>query len=185
MEEQASTLTASDDHRDEAKEQPAFLTAIDHRTGKEASVEIKDGAVPATFFHSAFATSASDGDGVRLYDPAYQNTAAVKSAVSFIDGERGVLRYRGYAIEELAERASFLEVAYLLIYGELPTKVFCMQLYVIPSLDEYQAQYADWKEKVMKHTFVHTRLTELMSTFNYDAHPMGMFIRYADAAVLA
>lgn len=177
-----------DGHRGEAEEQPAFLTAIDHRTGREASVEIRDGAVPATFFHSAFTASASGGggDGVRLYDPAYQNTAAVKSAVSFIDGERGVLRYRGYAIEELAERASFLEVAYLLIYGELPTKVSSMQLYTImPSLAGHQAQYADWKEKVMKHTFVHTRLTELMSAFNYDAHPMGMFIRYCNAAALA
>lgn len=97
-----------------------------------------------------------------LYDPGFLNTAAVKSSISFIDGERGILEYRGYRIEELAEKATFLEVAYLLIRGHLPNA----------------RQYAEWREQVMKHTFVHTRMSALMAFFNYDAHPMGMFIRY-------
>jgi citrate synthase len=94
------------------------------------------------------------------YDPGLKTTAICKSAISDIDGERGRLRYRGYSVEELLERSSFLEVAYLLIYGELPN---CRQL-------------ADWTRKVNTHTFVHVRLERLLETFNYDAHPMGMFI---------
>jgi len=96
----------------------------------------------------------------RIFDPGFQNTAVVKSAICFIDGDAGILEYRGYPIEELAEKSSFLEVAYLLIYGELPTK----------------EQYKDWKEKVMKHTFLNNKLSDLIESFNYDAHPMGMFI---------
>lgn len=98
-----------------------------------------------------------------MYDPGYTNTAVVKSKISFIDGERGVLEYRGYSIKDLAEKSTFLEVAFLLIYGHLPTN----------------QQYMTWKERVMKHTFVHVRLSSLMQSFNYDAHPMGMFIRCA------
>ena len=100
------------------------------------------------------------GEGLKVFDPAYGNTAVVESSICYIDGDKGILEYRGYPIEELAEKSTFLEVAYLLIYGELPTA----------------EQYADWKEKVMKHTFVHTRMTQLMKSFNHDAHPMGMFI---------
>lgn len=98
--------------------------------------------------------------GSRLFDPGFQNTAAVKSAICFIDGDAGILEYRGYPIEELAEKSTFLEVAYLLLYGELPSK---------PELE-------DWREKVMKHTFLNNKMSDLMGSFNYDAHPMGMFI---------
>ena len=126
--------------------------------GKEHLIQISRGpSVRATDFQSIKDES---GEGLKLFDPAYGNTAVVKSEICFIDGDKGILEYRGYPIEELAEKSTFLEVAYLLIYGELPTT----------------EQYADWKEKVMKHTFVHSRMTQLMKSFNYDAHPMGMFI---------
>lgn len=86
----------------------------------------------------------------------------VSSDISYIDGDKGILEYRGYAIEELAERSTFLEVAYLLIFGKLP----------------HSGELEEWRAMVMRHTFVHTRMSALMSSFNYDAHPMGMFIRY-------
>lgn len=94
------------------------------------------------------------------YDPGLKNTAICKTAISFLDGETGRLEFRGYPIEELVEKCTFLEVAYLLIYGELPNAL----------------QYGDWQHKVMTHTFVHNRLGKLVESFNYDAHPMGMFI---------
>lgn len=95
-----------------------------------------------------------------IYDPGLKDTAICKSSISFIDGEKGVLEYRGYPIEQLVEKCNFLEVAYLLIFGELPTTI----------------QLKDWNNKVMTHTFVHNRLNNLISSFNYDAHPMGMFM---------
>lgn len=98
-------------------------------------------------------------------DPGFVNTAAVRSKISFIDGDAGILEYRGYRIEELAEKSTFLETAFLLIYGHLPGR----------------EEYSEWRELVMKHTFVHVRLSALMSSFNYDAHPMGMFIRYNES----
>ncbi|KAJ3032620.1 hypothetical protein HDV00_007314 [Rhizophlyctis rosea] len=132
------------------------LTVLDNRTGKTYEVPIKDGTIQAT----AFQAMRDGGEGIRIYDPAYQNTAVARSSICEIDGEQGILRYRGYPIEELAEKSNFLEVSYLLIYGELPSKV----------------QYDTWCAQVMKHTFVHTRVHEVMQAFNYDAHPMGMFI---------
>lgn len=113
--------------------------------------------IPANAFQKVKGKGAA---GIRMFDPGFQNTAVKKSAICFIDGDAGVLEYRGYPIEELAEKSTFLEVAYLLIYGELPN----------------EKQYKDWREKVMKHTFVQNQMNVLMSTFNYDAHPMGMFI---------
>src|SRR5258708_40243325 len=92
------------------------------------------------------------------YDPGLKGTAVCKSAISFIDGERGRLEYRGYPIEQLVENCTFLEVAYLLIFGELPTR----------------EQLNDWDNRVMTHTFVNNQLANLISSFNYDAHPMGM-----------
>lgn len=130
---------------------PQSLKVLDSRSGKKLEVPIQEGVIPAKAFAEV---------GLRVYDPGYQNTAVVRSSVCYIDGDRGILEYRGYPIEELAEHATFLEVAYLLIYGELPT----------------EEQAAEWTSKVMRHTFVHSRLTEMMQTFNYDAHPMGMFI---------
>lgn len=85
----------------------------------------------------------------------------MKSSICYIDGDKGILEYRGYPIEQLAEQSTFLEVAYLLIYGSLPST---------------PAVYNGWKDMVMKHTFLHTHLCDLMKSFNYDAHPMGMFI---------
>lgn len=104
-----------------APRDPSSLSITDNRTGKTYEIPVREGAVPAT----AFAKVASDGEGLRVFDSAYQNTAVVRSKICYIDGERGVLEYRGYGIEELAEKSTFLEVAYLLIYGELPTKVRC------------------------------------------------------------
>lgn len=95
-----------------------------------------------------------------MYDPSYFNTAAVTSRISYIDGDKGILNYRGYPIEQLAEKSTFLEVTYLLLYGELPTK--------------QQLDY--FVERIQKHTFVHEDLPRMMKTFRYDAHPMGMLI---------
>ncbi|KAI9146362.1 citrate synthase-like protein [Paraphysoderma sedebokerense] len=96
--------------------------------------------------------------GLSIYDNGYLNTAVCRSKVSYIDGEKGILRYRGYNIEELAEKSSFLEVAFLLIYGELPDR----------------AQLEQWETKVMRHTYIHENLIDYMKSFRYDAHPMGM-----------
>lgn len=142
----------------EAKPESQSLTVLDNRTGKVYEVPIEKGTIHATAFQKI--KTVSDHEGIRVYDPAYQNTAVAKSAITYIDGDEGILRYRGYPIEELAEKSNFLEVAYLLIYGELPDKV----------------QSEAWANEVMRHTFLHVRVSELMQTFNYDSHPMGMFI---------
>lgn len=134
------------------------LSLINEKNGNKYEVPIKEGAIPAVAFAKI---KTDDGKGILLFDPAYQNTAVVRSKICFIDGEKGILEYRGYPIEELAEKSNFLEVAYLLIYGELPTR----------------EQFEEWNYKVMHHTFVHTQLTQFMHCFNYDSHPMGMFIR--------
>ncbi|KAF9976665.1 hypothetical protein BGZ73_008062 [Actinomortierella ambigua] len=142
------------------------LTVIDNRTGKIFNIPITNNSVPATAF-KAMKTDKSEGRdedestrGIRVYDPSYQNTAVCRSSISYIDGDNGILRYRGYPIEELAEKSSFLEVAFLLIYGELPNKV----------------QFKQFEHEVLHHTFVHTNASQLMKSFNYDAHPMGMFV---------
>src|SRR5690606_8628102 len=98
--------------------------------------------------------------GLLAYDPAFMNTASCKSAITFIDGERGILRYRGYPIDELARNSTYLEVAYLTLFGELPT----------------QQQLDDWWYDVRHHTFVHEHIKKFMDGFHYDAHPMGMFV---------
>jgi citrate synthase len=98
--------------------------------------------------------------GLSVYDNGYLNTAVCQSAISFIDGDQGILRYRGYDIEDLAEHSSFLEVSYLLIYGELPSK----------------EQLDIWTTRIMRHTFVHENMTEYLKSFRYDSHPMGMLV---------
>jgi citrate synthase len=98
--------------------------------------------------------------GLMCYDPAYMNTASCRSAITYIDGDRGILRYRGYPIEELAERCSYLEVAYLLLYGELPN----------------EEQLHDWEREVMDHAMIHENAKEFMKGFHHDAHPMGMLV---------
>ena len=134
------------------------LTIVDNRTGREYSLPIVDGAIRATDLAQI---SAAEGDGGLLsYDPAFLNTSACRSAITYIDGDVGILRYRGYPIEQIAEQATFLETAYLLLEGELPTA----------------AQLEAWEEDVRKHTYVHTNVTKFLEGFRYDAHPMGTLL---------
>lgn len=134
------------------------LTVRDNRTGEEYELEITDGTVRASDIGKI--GRSDDGPGLAVYDPAFTNTAATRSAITYIDGEKGILEYRGYPIEQLAEKSTFLEVAYLLIHGELPTK----------------EQHEKWVHEVTFHTFVHENLKSLMQGFRYDAHPMGMLL---------
>src|SRR5690242_5771752 len=134
------------------------LSITDNRTGKSYEVPIENETIKATDLRQI--KVADDDFGMMTYDPAFMNTAACRSAITYIDGDRGILRYRGYPIEQLAEQASFLEVAYLLGDGELPTRT---------QLDEYT-------EKIKFHTYVHTNITKFLEGFRYDAHPMGMLL---------
>ena len=127
------------------------LTIRDNRTGDEVEVPIVDGTIRATDLRQL---------GLTSYDPAFLNTASCRSAITYIDGDAGILRYRGYPIEQVAERASFLETAWLLLEGELPT----------------EAQLRAWDDEVRSHTYVHTNLTRFLDGFRYDAHPMGMLL---------
>jgi citrate synthase len=134
------------------------LSITDHRTGKVYEVPIADGTIRAMDLRQ-IKTDPSDF-GLMSYDPAYMNTASCKSRITFIDGDKGILRYRGYGIEQLAENCSYLEVAYLLLYGALPNR----------------KQYDEWMHNITYHTMIHESLKKLMDTFTYDAHPMGMLI---------
>lgn len=134
------------------------LTITDNRTGKTYEIPIENDTIHAIDLRQIKVNP--DDFGMMSYDPAYLNTAACKSVITFIDGDKGILRYRGYPIEQLAEQSSFLEVAYLLIRGQLPSK------------DEL----AYWSNRIMRHTYVHENLTELMKAFRYDSHPMAMLI---------
>src|SRR6185503_11804773 len=133
------------------------LTIIDNRTGKQYEIPIKNGAVKAT---DLFQIRVTEDDGIVSYDPGFMNTASCQSKITYIDGDKGILRYRGYPIEQLAEKSSYLESAYLVLFGELPTA---------PQLD-------GWVREITHHTIVHENLKHLMETFRYDAHPMGMLI---------
>jgi citrate synthase len=134
------------------------LSVTDNRTGKTYELPISDGTVRAMDLRQIKADA--DDFGLMTYDPAFMNTAACRSAITYIDGDRGILEYRGYPIEELAERASFLEVAWLLSNGELPTA----------------AELAKWTADIRYHTYVHTNITKFLEGFRYDAHPMGMLL---------
>ncbi len=134
------------------------LTVTDNRTGQTYEISIENNTIRAMDLRQIKVDA--DDFGMMAYDPAYMNTAACKSSITFIDGERSILRYRGYPIEQLAEKSSFLEVAYLLIYGELPT----------------QEQLDYWVERIMRHTYIHENLARLIEAFRYDAHPMGIMI---------
>jgi citrate synthase len=134
------------------------LTVTDNRTGETYEVEVKDGTVTAMDFRGMKVDE--DDFGLMTYDPAFTNTAHCRSSICFIDGEEGVLEYRGYPIEELCEKSTYLEVAYLLIYGALPT----------------QAQLDEWTFEITHHTYVHENLKAFMEGFRYDAHPMGMLL---------
>jgi len=128
------------------------LTIRDNRTGKVYDIPITDGTIRATDLRQ-FRTSHTDA-GLMTYDPAFMNTASTRSAITFIDGNRGILWYRGYPIEQLAEHATFLEVAYLLIYGELPTATALTQ----------------WAWQITHHTWVHENVKQFMNGFHHDAH---------------
>jgi len=141
-----------------AEETNGSLTVTDNRTGQSYEVPITDGTVKAMDFRQIKVSE--DDFGLMTYDPAFTNTASCRSAITFIDGDRGILEYRGYPIEQLAEQSTYLEVAYLLIHGELPTQ---------PQLDE-------WIHEITIHTFVHENVKSFMQGFRYDAHPMGMLV---------
>ena len=133
---------------------PESISITDNRTGETKEIAIVNGGVAASEFSSLL-------PGVWFYDPALLSTAACESAVTYLDGDKGILRYRGYPIEQLAEKASYLEVAYLLINGELPTA----------------PQYDEWTHEITYHTFIHENVRKrFLEGFHYDAHPMGMLV---------
>src|SRR5436305_4517065 len=134
------------------------LTIADNRTGKSYTLPIENGTVRAMDLRQI--KTDADDFGLMTYDPALMNTASTRSAITFIDGDKGILEYRGYPIEQLAETCSFLQVAYLILFGELPS----------------EKQLAAWTYDITHHTFVHENIKTLMQAFRYDAHPMGMFI---------
>eukprot|EP01084_Bolivina_argentea_P142000 249500_1 len=145
--------------KQDARNKQDSLTVTDNRTGKTVEMDIKNGVVNAKEF-SQLRYPLNANIGLRVYDPGYTNTAAATSRITYIDGPNGILTYRGYPIEELATKSNFLEVAFLLIYGELPTK----------------SQYTFWKSRIMKHTYIHEDMAQMMKSFRYNAHPMGMLI---------
>jgi citrate synthase len=134
------------------------LTITDNRTGKSYTLPVENGTVRAMDVRQI--KTDADDFGLMSYDPALMNTASTKSAITFIDGDKGILEYRGYPIEQLAETCSYLQVAYLILFGELPN----------------EEQLAAWTNDITHHTFVHENIKTLMQAFRYDAHPMGMFI---------
>jgi citrate synthase len=134
------------------------LTITDNRTGGSYEVEVTDGTIRAMDLREIKVSE--DDFGLMSYDPAFTNTASCRSAITFIDGEAGVLQHRGYPIEQLCDQSSYLEVAYLLIFGELPTR----------------AQLERWVYDVTHHTFVHENIKKFVEGFRYDAHPMGMLL---------
>jgi citrate synthase len=134
------------------------LSVTDNRTGRSYEIPIEDGTIRALALRDI--KTDDDDFGLMTYDPAFMNTASCRSAITYLDGDAGVLEYRGYPIEQLAEQSSYLEVAYLLIHGELPT----------------QSQLDEWTYQVTIHTFVHENIKNFMQGFRYDAHPMGMLL---------
>ena len=134
------------------------LTVVDNRTGKQYTLPIESGTIRAT--HLRQIKTSDDDFGLMSYDPSFDNTASCRSQITYIDGDKGILRYRGYPIEQLAEKSSFLETAYLIIYGELPTK----------------SQLESWTYNVTTHSLLHENIKKFMEGFRYDAHPMGMLL---------
>ena len=134
------------------------LTLIDNRTNKTYTLPIEHGTIKAMDLRQI--KTGPDDFGLMTYDPAFMNTASCHSKITFIDGDKGILRYRGYNIEELAENCTYLEVAYLLLHGELPTP----------------EQKDDWVYTIKHHTMIHETTKEFISRFRYDAHPMGILV---------
>jgi len=133
------------------------LTIIDNRTGKQYEIPIKNGAIKAT---DLFQIRVAEDDGIVSYDPGFMNTASCQSKITYIDGDRGILRYRGYPIEQIAQKSTYLETAYLILYGELPTK----------------SQLADWTHNITYHSIIHENIKKLIDGFHHDAHPMGILV---------
>ncbi|MBV9092344.1 MAG: citrate synthase [Streptosporangiaceae bacterium] len=134
------------------------LQVTDSRTGRSYELPIVDGAIRAIDLRQI--KTSDDDFGLLSYDPAFQNTASCRSAITFIDGDKGILRYRGYPIEELARRSTFLDVSWLLLNGELPDK----------------AESAAWAREITQHTYVHENIKKFIDGFHYDAHPMGILV---------
>ncbi|MGH7431052.1 MAG: citrate/2-methylcitrate synthase, partial [Candidatus Methylomirabilales bacterium] len=134
------------------------VTITDNRTGKTYEIPIEQGAIRAMDLRQIKVSE--DDFGLMSYDPAFMNTASCKSTITFIDGEKGILQYRGYPIEQLAERSTFLETAYLILHGELPTR----------------AQLDEWTYHITHHTMIHENIKKFMDGFHYDAHPMGILV---------
>ena len=134
------------------------LTVTDNRTGETYELPITHDTINAMDLRQIKVKP--DDFGMMSYDPAFKNTASTKSTITYIDGDKGILRYRGYPIDQLAENCNFLEVAYLIMFGELPT----------------QDEYDWWEYEILHHTFLHENIKTLMQAFRHDAHPMGMFI---------
>jgi citrate synthase len=133
------------------------LTIIDNRTGKQYEVPIRNGAIKAT---DLFQIKVNGDEGLVSYDPGFMNTASCQSKITYIDGDKGILRYRGYPIEQLAEHSTYLETAYLILNGELPTK----------------SQLEDWNHHVTYHSIIHENIKKLIDGFHHDAHPMGILV---------
>jgi citrate synthase len=134
------------------------LTVVDNRTGKKYELPIQDGTIRAMDLRQM--KTGADDFGLMTYDPAFMNTANCRSSITYIDGDKGILEYRGYPIEQLAEHSNYLETAYLILFGELPT----------------EAQLAAWTREITLHTMLHENIKKFMEGFRYDAHPMGIFI---------
>ena len=133
------------------------LTIVDNRTGKQYEVPIRNGAVKAT---DLFQIRVTEDDGIVSYDPGFMNTASCQSKITYIDGDKGILRYRGYPIEQLAEKSSYLETAYLILHGELPTS----------------SQLQDWTHNITYHSIIHENIKKVIDSFHHEAHPMGVLI---------
>ncbi len=134
------------------------LTVTDNRTGATYEIPIEEHAIRATAFEQMCAPD--DNHGLLVYDPAFMNTASCVSRITYIDGDEGILRYRGYPIEELAEHSTYLETAYLLVHGELPTG----------------SQAQAWEHDITMHTLVHENVKKFIDGFHHDAHPMGILV---------
>ena len=133
------------------------LTVTDNRTGKSYEIPIKNGAIKAT---DLFQIKVAEDDGLVTYDPGFMNTASCQSKITYIDGDKGILRYRGYPIEQIAEKSTYLETAYLVLFGELPT----------------QSQLTDWTHNITYHSIIHENIKKLIDGFHHDAHPMGILV---------
>src|SRR4249920_255827 len=134
------------------------LSIVDNRTGNKYELPIQDGTIRAMDLRQI--KEQPDDFGLMTYDPAFMNTANCRSAITYIDGDKGILLYRGYPIEQLAEDSNFLETAFLILFGELPS----------------EQHLAAWTREITLHTMLHENIKKFMEGFRYDAHPMGIFL---------